>query len=56
MLTNFALDQYRQKCRQLGAEYFFDKTTEFEKVLDVLRGPGLRVPSSGPAPNSELAA
>ena len=47
MLTNFAQDQYRQKCLQLGADYFFDKTTEFEKVLDVLRVPG---DSAGPAP------
>lgn len=43
MLTNFAQDQYRQKCLQLGADHFFDKTTEFEKVLEVLRG------QSGPA-------
>ena len=35
MLTNFAHDQYRQKCLQLGADHFFDKTTEFEKVLDI---------------------
>ncbi|HXG47496.1 MAG TPA: response regulator transcription factor [Methylomirabilota bacterium] len=37
MLTNFAHDQYRQKCFQMGADYFFDKSTEFEKVIDVLR-------------------
>jgi DNA-binding NarL/FixJ family response regulator len=37
MLTNFAHDQYRQKCLQLGADYFFDKSTEFEKVIEVLR-------------------
>jgi DNA-binding NarL/FixJ family response regulator len=37
MLTNFANDQYRQKCLQLGADYFFDKTTEFERVTEVLR-------------------
>jgi DNA-binding NarL/FixJ family response regulator len=37
MLTNFANDQYRQKCLQLGADYFFDKTTEFARVIDVLR-------------------
>ena len=36
MLTNFAHEQYRQKCLQLGADYFFDKSTEFEKVLSVL--------------------
>jgi DNA-binding NarL/FixJ family response regulator len=37
MLTNFAHEQYRKKCLQLGADYFFDKTTEFEKVIEVLR-------------------
>jgi len=36
MLTNFAHEQYRQKCLQLGADFFFDKSTEFEKVLSVL--------------------
>lgn len=36
MLTNFSHDQYRQKCRQLGADYFFDKSTEFESVLKVI--------------------
>jgi DNA-binding NarL/FixJ family response regulator len=39
MLTNFDHDPYRKKCLQLGADHFFDKTAEFEKVLDVLRGP-----------------
>jgi DNA-binding NarL/FixJ family response regulator len=47
MLTNFAQDQYRRKCLQLGADHFFDKTTEFEKVLDVLR---LQVALPAPAP------
>ena len=37
MLTNFAHEQYRQKCLQLGADHFFDKTTEFQKVLEVIR-------------------
>ena len=37
MLTNFSHDQYRRKCLQLGADYFFDKTSEFEKVIEVLR-------------------
>jgi DNA-binding NarL/FixJ family response regulator len=50
MLTNFAQDQYRQKCLQLGADYFFDKTTQFEKVIDVLRGPA---DSAGSAPRQE---
>lgn len=38
MLTNFYNDAYRQKCLQLGVDHFFDKSTEFEKVLDVIRG------------------
>jgi len=53
MLTNFAQDQYRQKCLQLGADYFFDKTTQFEKVLEVLRGPD---DSAGPSPPSPQSA
>ena len=44
MLTNFAHDQYRQKCLQLGADHFFDKTTEFERVLDILGQKDDRVP------------
>ena len=36
MLTNFAHGPYRHKCLQLGADHFFDKTTEFEKVLAIL--------------------
>src|SRR5687767_9196373 len=36
MLTNFTHDQYRQKCLQMGADYFFDKSTEFEQVMEVL--------------------
>ena len=36
MLTNFANDPYKQKCLGLGAEYFFDKSTEFDKVKEVL--------------------
>ena len=39
MLTNFAHEQYRQKCFQLGADYFFDKSSEFDKVVEVLRAP-----------------
>lgn len=38
MLTNFAHDQYRDKCRELGADFFFDKSSEFEKVMEVIEG------------------
>jgi two-component system response regulator DevR len=34
MLTNYDHDMYRQQCRQLGADGFFNKTREFEKIID----------------------
>lgn len=37
MLTNYPYPQYREKCRQLGAEYFFDKVTEIESFVKVLK-------------------
>jgi len=36
MLTNYPYPQYRRKCKALGADFFFDKSTEFEKVTEVL--------------------
>jgi DNA-binding NarL/FixJ family response regulator len=32
MLTNYSLAQYRQKCLEAGASFFFDKSTEFHKI------------------------
>ena len=37
MLTNYPDPLYRKKCRELGAEYFFDKVTEIESFIKVLR-------------------
>src|SRR5438552_3839151 len=31
MLTNFAHEAYRERCIELGAEYFFDKSAQFEE-------------------------
>lgn len=36
MLTNYPYPQYRRKCMDAGADYFFDKSSEFNKVTDVL--------------------
>ena len=36
MLTNYPYPQYREKCMREGADYFFDKSTEFKKVAEVL--------------------
>ena len=35
MITNYPYPQYRSKCKELGADYFFDKVTEIEKVVDL---------------------
>ncbi len=37
MLTAFPYPQYRQKCLEAGADYFFDKATEFDFVPAVLK-------------------
>jgi DNA-binding NarL/FixJ family response regulator len=37
MLTNYASESYRQKSLREGADYFFDKSTEFENMLEVLK-------------------
>jgi DNA-binding NarL/FixJ family response regulator len=38
MLTNYAYPEYRKQCMDAGADFFFDKSTEFEKVTKVLGG------------------
>jgi DNA-binding NarL/FixJ family response regulator len=38
VLTNFAYPQMRKRCLQNGAEFFFDKSSEFERVGEVLQG------------------
>lgn len=38
MLTAYAQPQYRERCLAAGADYFFDKTTEFDQITRVLRG------------------
>jgi DNA-binding NarL/FixJ family response regulator len=37
VLTNYPYPQYRKKCMDLGADYFFDKSAEFEKVTKVFK-------------------
>jgi DNA-binding NarL/FixJ family response regulator len=36
MLTAFPYPQYRQRCLEAGADYFFDKSAEFECVAQAL--------------------
>jgi DNA-binding NarL/FixJ family response regulator len=37
VLTNQSYPQYRQVCIKAGADFFFDKSTEFDKVTQVLK-------------------
>jgi DNA-binding NarL/FixJ family response regulator len=43
ILTNFPYWEYRQACLKAGADYFFDKSSEFDKIPEVFeklqRGP-----------------
>lgn len=36
MLTNFPTSQYRRRCIDFGADFFFDKSTEYQEVRHVL--------------------
>ena len=37
ILTNAASEPYRRRCKELGAEYFFDKSTEFSLIPITLK-------------------
>lgn len=37
IVTNYPLDAYRARCAELGADYFFDKATEFENLRSALQ-------------------
>lgn len=36
MFTNYSHLIYRNKCKAMGADYFFDKSTELESLMDLL--------------------
>lgn len=36
VLTSYSHVAYRERCLEFGADYFFDKSTEFEKIKAVL--------------------
>jgi DNA-binding NarL/FixJ family response regulator len=37
VLTNYPYPQYRQKCMEAGADFFFVKSSEFDQVIPTLR-------------------
>ena len=38
ILTNYPHSQYRKRCMEAGADFFFDKSGEFEKIIEVVSG------------------
>lgn len=36
ILTNYPYQAYRQHCEKLGANFFLDKSTEFEKIAELI--------------------
>ena len=36
MLTNYSQPQYRKRCLEAGADYFLDKSTEFDEIRNLL--------------------
>jgi DNA-binding NarL/FixJ family response regulator len=36
IFTNYVLQHYRTRSMQLGADYFFDKARDFDRVLEVI--------------------
>jgi two-component system, NarL family, response regulator DevR len=37
MLTNHTQAQYREKCMELGADYFLDKTRDLDKLAEIFQ-------------------
>ncbi len=37
MLTNYPYPQYRKRCLEAGADFFFDKSNEFHKIPQVFK-------------------
>lgn len=37
MLTNHSSEGYREICKDLGAEYFLDKSNDFDKIPELIR-------------------
>jgi DNA-binding NarL/FixJ family response regulator len=37
MFTNYPYPQYRKKYMDAGADFFFDKSTEFDKIFEILK-------------------
>jgi len=39
VLTNYTSAAIRKRCAELGVKWFFDKSTEFEGIVDLISDP-----------------
>ena len=39
VLTNYTSDAIRKRCAELGVRFFFDKSSEFEGIVDLISDP-----------------
>ena len=46
--TNYPYPQYREECVAAGANYFLDKSAEFERIPEILRELTKKAPSGTP--------
>ncbi|MBI4427524.1 MAG: response regulator transcription factor [Ignavibacteriales bacterium] len=51
VVSNASSEQYRKKCLECGADFFFDKSTEIHEVPQAIR----QLVSLGPQPSTSLA-
>lgn len=52
MLTNYPYPQYRKRCMDAGADFFLDKSSEFPKIVEILKQM-LENPSQHSAPKAK---
>ena len=38
VLTNYATDQHRRACMNAGAEFFLDKSSDFQRIREIVQG------------------
>ena len=38
VLTNYATDQHRRACMDAGAEFFLDKSSDFQRIREIVQG------------------
>ena len=50
ILTNYPYPAYRKKCMEAGADFFFCKSTQFDKVAEIIRDLQRRPHACNPPP------